>query len=104
MWGIPWQLILNPNLLSAAGDLVLKARRRPDEIRTATDLNGLRERLAELAKDEEAQAELVKQLSERLNGVAEVARTTASKTRASLILGSTGLAIGVAALILALLR
>ena len=57
MPGIPWQLILNPNLLSAAGELVSKARRRPAEIHTANDLNTLRDRVAELAKDEETQAE-----------------------------------------------
>ncbi len=90
MVGIPWKLILNPKLLSTAGDLALSARQWSAGIRTAKDLDALRERVGELAKDYEREAALVQQLTARL--------------WLSFVLGSTALIVGLVSLILVLFR
>jgi hypothetical protein len=106
MLALPWQLILNqaPALLLAAGDLLRKSRPSPADIATATDLNALRDRCAELAKDQQAYAELVKQLIDQLNAVTEVAQATATRVRHCMIIGVAGVALGVVACAIALFR
>jgi hypothetical protein len=103
---LPWQLILNqaPALLLAAGDLLRRSRRSPADIATAQDLNALRDRCAELARDQQAYAELVKQLTEQLNAITEVTQATATSARRSMIVGVAGVALGVVACAIALLR
>lgn len=106
MLGVPWQLILNqaPALLLAAGELLTRSRRRPADIATAQDLNALRDRCAELAKDQQAYAELVKQLTDQLNAVTELTQATVIRARRSMIVGVAGVALGVVACAIALLR
>jgi len=103
---VPWLLILKqaPALMSAAADLLIKSRRTSGDIITAKDLNALRDRCAELAKDQQAYAELVKQLTDQLNAVTEAARATAARARQALILGASGVALGLAACLVALVR
>jgi hypothetical protein len=106
MLAVPWQLVLKqaPLLMSAAGDLFMKSRSWSVGIATAKDLNSLRERCAELAKDQQGSAELVKQLTEQLNAVTEIVHATAAKSRRSTIVGAAGVALGLVACVLALLR
>ena len=106
MLAVPWQLILRqaPALLSAAGDLLIKSRRWSADIATARDLDALRNRCAELARDQQAYAELVKQLTDQLNAITEVARATAAKSRRCAMLGTAGLAVGLVACAIAFLR
>ena len=106
MLAVPWQLILNqaPALLLAAGELLSKSRGRPADIATAQDLNALRDRCAELAKDQQAYAELVKQLTDQLNAVTAVTEATAARARRSLLVGVAGVALGAVAFAIALLR
>jgi len=106
MLALPWRLILNqaPALLLAATDLLSKSRRAPAHIATAQDLNALRDRCAELAKDQQAFAELMKQLTDQLNAVTEVTRATATRARRCMIVGVVGVVLGVVACAIALLR
>lgn len=106
MLAVPWQLILKqaPALISAAGDLLIKSRRWSADITTAKDLNALRDRCAELAKDQQAYAELVKQLTDQLNAITEIAQATAARARRCAIVGAAGVALGLVACVLALLR
>jgi hypothetical protein len=106
MLALPWQFILNqtPALLLAAGDLLSKSRRSPADIATAKDLDALRDRCAELAKDQQAYAELLKQLTEQLNAITEITRATATRARRCMIVGIAGVALGVVACAIALLR
>jgi hypothetical protein len=106
MLAVPWQLILNqaPALLLAAGELLSKSRRRPEDIATAQDLNALRDRCAELAKDQQAYAELVKQLTDQLNAVTELTQATVIRARRCMIVAVAGVALGAVACAIALLR
>jgi len=106
MFPVAWRLILNqaPALLLAAGELLSKSRRRPADIATAQDLSALRDRCAELAKDQQAYAELVKQLTDQLNAVTSIAEATAASARRSMLVGAAGVALGAVAFAIALLR
>jgi len=106
MFPVALRLILNqaPALLLAAGELLSKSRRRPADIATAQDLNALRDRCAELAKDQQASAELVKQLTDQLSAVTSVAEATAVSARRAMLVGVAGVALGAAAFVIALLR
>jgi hypothetical protein len=103
---LPWRLILNqaPALLLAAGELMSRSRRRPADIATAQDLNALRDRCAELAKDQQAYAELVKQLTDQLGALTEVTQATLTRARRSMIVGIAGVALGAVACAIAFLR
>ena len=106
MFPVAWRLILNqaPALLLAAGELLSRSRRRPADIATAQDLNALRDRCAELAKDQQAYAELVKQLTDQLNAVTAVTQATAATARRSMLVGVAGVALGAVAFAIALRR
>ena len=106
MFPVALRLILNqaPALLLAAGELLVRSRRRPADIATAQDLNALRDRCAELAKDQQAYAELVKQLTDQLNAMTEVTQAFVATARRSLIVGIAGGALGAVAFAVALLR
>ena len=106
MFPVALRLILNqaPALLLAAGELLSRSRRRPADIATAQDLNALRDRCAELAKDQQAYAELVKQLTDQLNAVTAVTEATAARARRSMLVGVAGVALGAVAFAIALLR
>ena len=106
MLAVPWQLILKQArvLISAAGDLRIRSRRTSADIITAKDLNALRDRCAELAKDQEAYAELVKQLTDQLDAITDVAQDTVARVRQGAILGASGAALGLTACLVALLR
>ena len=106
MLAVPWPLILKqaPALLSAAGDLLLKSRHWSKDIATARDLDALRNRCAELAKDQQAYAELVKQLTDQLNAITGMAQETAARSGRCAMLATAGLAVGLLACAIALLR
>jgi len=91
-------------LLTAAGDLLLKSQKWSGNIATANDLNALRERCAELAKDQQAYAELVKQLTEQLSAVSAATQATAARARRSSIIAVVAIVIGVAACVLNVVR
>jgi len=106
MFPVALRLFLNqaPALLLAAGELLSRSRRRPADIATAQDLNALRDRCAELAKDQQAYAELVKQLTDQLNAVTAVTEATAARARRSMLVGVAGVVLGAVAFAIALLR
>jgi len=106
MPGIPWQLILRqtPSLLKAASSLLDSSRRRPADIDGANDLHALRDRVAELAKDQQAYADLVKQLTDHIDALTEVTQATAARARQAMLVGGAGIALGLVGCVLALVR
>jgi hypothetical protein len=103
---VPWELILKqaPALISAAADLLMRSRGRPAQLITAKDLDALRERCAELARDQQAHAELLKRLTDQLGAVTEAAQINALRARRATIVAAAGVALSVVACALALLR
>ena len=104
---IPWPLILKqgPSLLAAAEALVTNSRRRSVELTAAAnDFQALRHRLSELEEHQQANAALVKQLTDQINAVTVAAQASAVRARQSLILGAAGVALGLVACLVALLR
>ena len=102
----PWQLILKqaPHLMTAAAELLAISRRRSAEITAANDVQALCDRVAELAKDQQAYVALVKELTEQLNAITEVAHATAARARLAVIPAAAGVGLGLLACVLALLR
>ena len=69
-----------------------------------TSRGTFRDRVAELAKDQQAYAALVKELTDQLNAVTEVAHATAARARLAVIFAAAGVGLGLLACVLALLR
>jgi hypothetical protein len=103
---MPWQIILSqaPALISAATELLTKSRRWSADIATTRDLDALRGRCAELARDQQEYAELVKRLTEQLDAVSGLIDATAKRARLAVVVGGVGLAAGIVGCALALLR
>jgi sulfur relay (sulfurtransferase) DsrF/TusC family protein len=106
MRGFPWQLILKqaPHLIKAAGELLMISGARSATIASANDVHALRDRVAELAKDQQAYATLMKELTEQLNAITEVAHATAASARQAVIFASIAVGLGLVACVLALVR
>jgi hypothetical protein len=106
MSGIPWQLILKqaPSLIDAASRLLSLPRPRPEAVAAAKDLNALRDQVAVMAKDQQAQADLLKQVADQLNAIASGAQVAAKRAQWALLAGGVGLLIGVVVLGLVLTR
>jgi hypothetical protein len=103
---VPWTLILSqtPSLISSATDLLMKSRRWSADIATTKDLGELRDRCAELARDQQAYAELVKELTEQLKALTEAVRATTTRARWGIIVGTLGTTLGAVACVAAFLR
>ena len=106
MPGFPWQLVLKqaPLLIDAASRLLNLSLPRPADISGAKDLHALRDHVAVLAKDQQAHADLLKQVADQLNAIANGAQITATRARWSLIVGGAALVVGLLACFLELSR
>lgn len=103
---IPWPMILKqaPALLAAADALLASSRRRSVELTAPTDVQALRERIAELEQHQQAYADLVKQLADHINAVAVAAQASSVRARQSFMLATVGVGFGLVACLLAWLR
>jgi hypothetical protein len=103
---IPWSTILkqSPALLAAADALIGKTHRKPATPTVAADLDTLRHRVAELEAEQQAYANLVKQLADHVTAIAAAAEAGSARVRQSLILGAAGVGLGLIACLLALFR
>jgi hypothetical protein len=102
----PWRALAavlrqTPMILGAAEALVARSR-RPSV--TTADLDSLRQRLAELEQHQQANAVLAKDLAEHASTVATAVQANAAKARQGFVLGIAGLALGLIALLVALMK
>ena len=106
MRGIPWQLIIAeaPRLITMANELLVKSRRHATEVDSTKSSAELRDRVAQLVKDQEAAAGLMKQLADQVSAITQVAHANATRARQGILLGAISLAVGVLACVLALVR
>jgi hypothetical protein len=102
---LPWPTILKqaPALLAAADALIARSR-RPVAPTAATDLEALRQRIAELEAQQQADVELVKQLAAQLTAIAVAAEATSVRVRQCFVLAAAGVALGLIACLLLWLR
>jgi len=102
---IPWPTILKqaPALLAAADVLLARSRGR-SAFADATDVQALRQRIVELETNQQAYADLVKQLADHVTAVAAAAQASAVRVRQSLILATAALGLAVIACLLAWFR
>ena len=106
MSGIPWQVVLkhSPSLIDAASRLLSVSLPRPADISATKDLTALREQVAALAKDQQAHADVMKQIADQLAAVASGAQLAAARARLALIVGGIGVLFGLVASAIAFLR
>lgn len=101
-----WTTLLKqaPALMAAADALLVRSTRNATAAAAANDVQAVRQRLAEIEQQQQAQATLTKQLTLQLDSLTAAAQTTAARARQALIVGGVGLAAGLVALVVALLR
>lgn len=103
---IPWPVILRqaPILLKAADALLASSRRRSAHDTAATDLQALRARIAELEQQQQAYADVVKQLADHINAITVAAQASSLRSRQSFVVATVGVGLGLVACLLAWLR
>jgi hypothetical protein len=103
---VPWGAILKraPALLAAADAVLLTTRRKGLGNEAAGDIQTLKQRIADLEEHQRAHAELVKQIADQLDAVALAAQLCSVRVRQILILTVVGLALALAACVLAWVR
>jgi hypothetical protein len=101
---IPWSTILkaSPALLAAADALIGKTPRKPATPTAAADVDTLRQRIAELEAQQQAYADVLKQLARVI--MIAAAEASSARVRQSLILAAAGVGLGLIACLLALFR
>jgi hypothetical protein len=101
-----WPMILKqaPALLAAADELLARSRRRSTASTVADDAHALRQRIAELEQQQQANADLVRQLTNQINALTVAAEGTAEKASRALILAGVGVGLGIVASLVAWLR
>ena len=102
---LPWTAILTETavLLKRANDL-RESRIQPAVTPAANDIEALRQRLAELEKQQRADAELIQQLATEIATIAAAAETTAARLQQAYLLAIVGIAFGMLATLLAWFR
>jgi cytochrome c-type biogenesis protein CcmH/NrfG len=106
MRGISWDVILRqaPELMKLARELTSSSRDRSANIAAANDARALRDRLAELARDQQAHAALLTEITGQLDAITNASRFAADRARHALLAGGIGTVLGLVALLVALLR
>ena len=102
---ISWQAIVKqaPALLAAAEVLMAKSR-RPVAPTAATDVEALRQRIAELEMHQQAYADLVKQFADHINAVAVAAQASSLRLQRCFAVATAGVCLGLLACVLVWLR
>lgn len=100
---VPWAALGTllkqaPLVLAAADALLSRSRSRTTP---AADVTTLRQRVAELEQHQQATAALAKELAEQAQILAAAATANAARAKQALLLGALGLALAVAALLVA---
>ena len=99
-----WTTILKqaPVLIAAADALLARSRAAPAAAAPADDAPVLRRRIAALEQQQQAQADLVKQLAEQVAALTIAAQAGAARARQATLVGSAGLGLALVAAVLAL--
>jgi hypothetical protein len=100
----PWAVILKqaPMLISAA-ETLLASSRRSAAAASATDAQAVRQRLADIEAHQEANAEVVRQLTEQVSALAQAAEAGARRVRLAFVVATAGVALALVACLIALL-
>ena len=99
-----WTTILKqaPVLIAAADALLARSRAAAAASAPADDAPVLRQRLAVLEQQQQAQADLIKQLVEQVAALTVAAQVGAARARQATMVGGAGLGLAVVAAVLAL--
>src|SRR5688572_8538138 len=103
MWRVLGVVLKQTPAILAAADAVL-ARSRQKQGGAAGDLETLRQRVAGLEQQAQANAELSRQLAEHAAAVTSAAQVTAAKARQAFVLAIVAVTLSVAAALLVWLR
>ena len=95
-------LLRQTPVILAAADALVSRTRRPHV--TSEDLNGLKLRIGELEQHQHANAALAKDLADATTAMATAVQANAAKGRQAFVLGIIAVALGAAALLVALMK
>jgi hypothetical protein len=104
----PWTaltaILKQTPLILAAADAVLARSRQKRGVDPQADIEALRQRLASLEQQLQANAELSKQLADHASAMADIARVNAAKARQAFVLAIGAIVIAIAVLLFTWLR
>src|SRR5262245_40266407 len=89
-------------VILAAADALVSRTRRPQV--TTEDLNGLRQRIAELEQHQQANATLAKDLADATTAMAAAIQANAATARQTFAIATAAALLGASALLVALFR
>ena len=95
-------LLRQAPVILAAADALVSRTRRPQV--TTDDLNGLRQRIAELEQHQQANATLAKDLADATTALATAVQANAAKARQAFVIAIVAVLLAASALLVALLR
>jgi len=103
---LPWGTILTETavLLKRAKELRDSRSQPAVVVPESNDIGALRQRLAELDKQQRADAEIIQQLATELGSIATAAEATAAKVRRAYVLAIAGIGFGLFAIAIAWFR
>jgi hypothetical protein len=102
---IPWSSILKnaPAIVKAANDLLTGTRKKAPALSAADELAAVKSRLDDLETHDRDDAELIKRLADQLEILTFSTRILAGRLKLLVWLAGAGLALGLAAVTIALL-
>jgi len=102
---VPWNLILTKGLvlIDRATTLIGVTRDASLAIGAAMDVPSLRDQVAALSRNQQANADLLKEVTDHIDELTKGAEAVASRARWALAFGISGVVLGVVACLLALL-
>jgi len=103
---IPWPTILKqaPALLAAADALIARSGRRPVAPTAETNIETLRQRVADLEAQQQSYADLVRQLADQLGAITVAAEASSVRVRQCFVLAAAAVGLGLLACFLVWLR
>lgn len=101
---VPWSTVLNqaPGVVEAANKLLTNSKRKKAELNTTNELEALRNRIAALEEQDQADAAVIKQLADEAANIAAATHIIAVRVRAAVLFAAAAILVAILALVMVL--